>query len=188
MLKRQLVKENIAKYIDLTEEEFDYFYGLLEIRNYGKKEVVHAIGQVCQWAYLILEGSIRYFHLVDGEEKSGQFFFEGAWYSDYDSFLFGTPSLQTIQAVEKTQAARLSKESLHQLYQQVPKFEKFGRLMAENAFIGIRKRTESLTHLSATERYLDLMRNRPKVIQRIPQKYIASYLDIQPQSLSRIKK
>ncbi|MEM0995359.1 MAG: hypothetical protein AAGI49_20165 [Bacteroidota bacterium] len=98
------------------------------------------------------------------------------------------PSDQYIQALEKTTVAVLSREATYELYDLIPKFERFGRLMAENAFIGLRRRTETLTHLSAEERYLNLVNNRPKVIQRVPQHYIASYLGIKPQSLSRIRK
>ncbi|MGB3183921.1 MAG: Crp/Fnr family transcriptional regulator [Cyclobacteriaceae bacterium] len=187
MNEEGLLKEDISKYIKLTDGEFDYYFNLLKINKYKKRENLHSIGKVCRSAFFVLEGSIRYFNIVDGEEKTGQFFFEGSWYSDYESFLFHVPSEQSIQAIEQTTVAILSKEALYQLYEKIPKFERFGRIMAENAFMGLRKRTLSLTSLSATERYLELTQNRPKVIKRIPQKYIASYLDIKPQSLSRIR-
>jgi CRP/FNR family transcriptional regulator, anaerobic regulatory protein len=71
---------------------------------------------------------------------------------------------------------------------EVPKFEKFGRIMAENAYLGIRNKNEMLVNQTAEERYLTLMKERPKVFERVPQHYIASYLGIQPPSLSRIRK
>ncbi len=131
---------------------------------------------------------MRYFYEVDGDEHTGQFFFENGWYTDYDSFLSGKPSHQNIEALEKTDLLLLDKKHLEALYDQNPRFERFGRLMAERAYLGVRKRTESLTNQSAEERYLQLVKDRPKVIERIPQHYIASYLGIQPQSLSRIRK
>ncbi len=82
----------------------------------------------------------------------------------------------------------LSSKDLQQLYIDIPKFERFGRLMAENAFLGIRRRNEMLENQTAEERYLNLMKDRPKVFERIPQHYIASYLGIKPPSLSRIRK
>lgn len=82
----------------------------------------------------------------------------------------------------------LSSKDLQQLYIDIPKFERFGRLMAENAFLGIRQRSEMLEHLTAEERYLTMIKERPKVFERIPQHYIASYLGIKPPSLSRIRK
>ena len=74
------------------------------------------------------------------------------------------------------------------MYQEVPQFERFGRLLAEQAFIGLRKKMDNLTLLDAKERYLGLLKHRPKVIGRISKYYIASYLGIKPQSLSRIRK
>jgi hypothetical protein len=82
----------------------------------------------------------------------------------------------------------LEKNNLYQLYEQVPKFEKMGRILAENAYLGIQQKTKILTTLSSTERYLQLMNERPKVFERIPQQYIASYLNLTPQSLSRIRR
>lgn len=185
---KDLLRADIAKYIQLTGGEFDDYYRLLQFKSFKRREELHAVGKVCRYAFFLLSGCIRYYNIVDGEEHTGQFFFEGAWYSDYESFLFGQPSEQAIQALEPTQVAVLSKEALEKLYIGVPKFERFGRLMAERAFLGLRRRTEALTQLSAPERYGQLLRTRPKVIQRVPQKYIANYLGIRPQSLSRIRK
>ncbi len=184
---KEALKKDMSKYIHLSDQEFENYYDLLEFKVFKKKENLLTIGEVCKNAFFIYEGCIRYFNIVDGEEETGQFFFEGAWYSDYDSFLFQRPTDQTIQALEKTTVAILSKNALEQLYSEIPKFERFGRLMAENAFMGLRKRTESLTHLTGEERYNNLVVSRPKVIKRIPQHYIASYLGIRPQSLSRIR-
>ncbi|SMG07871.1 cAMP-binding domain of CRP or a regulatory subunit of cAMP-dependent protein kinases [Marivirga sericea] len=187
-LEYKIIKEDISKYISLSDDEFDYYFGLLKAKKFARSENLLQSGDVCKEAYFIQSGCIRYYNLVDGEEQTGQFFFEGSWYSDYDSFLFEKPTTQTIQALEETTVAVLSKAALQKLYKEVPKFERFGRLMAENAFMGLRKYTESLTHISAEERYKLLIKSRPKVMQRVPQQYIASYLGIRPQSLSRIRK
>lgn len=185
---KDALKQNMARYISLSDSEFGQFYELLTFKTLRKKEELLSLGEVCRGAFYLYEGCIRYYNLVEGEEITGQFFFENSWYSDYESFLMEIPSQQVIQALEPCSVAILSKDALLSLYQRIPKFERFGRLMAENAFVGLRKRTESLTNLSAEERYRQLVRNRPKVTTRIPQHYIASYLGIKPQSLSRIRK
>lgn len=153
-----------------------------------KKELVLQEGDVCKYAYFINYGCLRYYYNVDGQENTAQFFFENGWYTDYDSFLTGKPSHQIIETLEKTQLLLLSAKDLQQLFIEIPKFERFGRLMAENAFLGIRKRSEMLENQTAEERYLNLMKERPKVFEKIPQHYIASYLGIKPPSLSRIRK
>lgn len=174
--------------IGLTNEEFDLFLGCLQSQKLKRKEVLIAEGDICRYAYFIKKGCLRYFHNMDGEEITGQFFFENGWYTDYESFLLQKPSKQNIDALEPTELILLSKSDLFNLYITIPKFEKFGRIMAENAFMGLRNRTELLTQQSAEERYLKLVKERPKVIERVPQHYIASYLGIKPPSLSRIRK
>lgn len=186
MYKNEL-KLSVSQFISLSEEEFELFYSSLEFKKLKRKEYLLQAGSFCKVAFFIVSGLIRYFNIIDGEEITGQFFFEGNWYSDYESFLMGIPSTQSIQALEKTEVAILSKSALEKLYKEVPKFERFGRLMAENAFIGLRNKTEIHTLQTPEERYLKLIQNRPKVIQRVPQHYIASYIGIKPQSLSRIR-
>jgi hypothetical protein len=100
--------------------------------------------------------------------------------------LIGRPTQQKIETPEKTQLQLLSAKDLQQLFIDIPKFERFGRLMAENAFLGIRRRSEMLENQKAEERNLMLMKERPKVFKRITQHYIASYLSNKPSSLSRI--
>ena len=98
------------------------------------------------------------------------------------------PALQFIDALEDTQLWLLHHDHLHRLYQEIPRFESFGRAMAENVVIGSQRRTASFLFDSPEERYLSLLRERPKVLERIPLHHIASYLGIKPESLSRIRK
>ncbi len=185
---QQSLFPHLQHLIGLTNEEFDIFLGCLQSQKLKRREVLIAEGDICRYAYFIKKGCLRYFHNVDGEEITGQFFFENGWYTDYESFLLQKPSKQNIDALEPTELILLPKSELLKLYITIPKFEKFGRIMAENAFLGLRNRTELLTQQSAEERYLRLMKERPKVIERVPQHYIASYLGIKPPSLSRIRK
>lgn len=182
------ILNRLSQFIALDKSEQDYFITKLQVIEYNKKEMVLQEGQVCKHAYFINSGCFRYYYNVDGQENTAQFFFENGWYTDYDSFLTGKPTQQNIETLEKTQLLLLSAKDLQQLYLDIPKFERFGRLMAENAFLGIRQRSEMLENQNAEERYLTLMKERPKVFERIPQHYIASYLGIKPPSLSRIRK
>jgi CRP-like cAMP-binding protein len=182
------IQKSIARFIELEEKEFEIFQNILSYKRLQKKEILLRIGQDCRNIYFINKGCIRYYYLVDGEEKTAQFFFENGWFTDYESFLTGSPAENYVDALEETELLCVERDSLNQLYKQVPKFEKFGRMMAENAYLGIRHRTKNLTTLSAEQRYLNLMKERHKIFERIPQHYIASYLNIRPQSLSRIRK
>ncbi len=182
------ILKRLSQFITLDKAEQDYFVSKLQIKEYNKKELVLQEGQICKYAYFINTGCLRYYYNVEGQENTAQFFFENGWYTDYDSFLTGKPTKQNIETLEKTQLLLISAKDLQQFYIDMPKFERFGRLMAESAFLGIRQRNEMLENQTAEERYLTLMKDRPKVFERIPQHYIASYLGIKPPSLSRIRK
>ena len=182
------ILNRLSHFISLDKNEQDIFVSKLTLKKFKKKELILNEGQICKHAYFINEGCLRYYYNVEGKENTAQFFFENGWYTDFDSFLTGNPTKQNIETLEKTEILLLSAKDLQQLYIDIPKFERFGRLIAENAFLGIRQRSEMLENLTAEQRYLLLLKERPKVVARIPQHYIASYLGIKPQSLSRIRK
>ncbi len=182
------IENSLSRYIKLEKTEFEIFKTLLTYRHLNKKEILLRIGQDCRNIYFLNKGCIRYYYLIDGEEKTAQFFFENGWFTDYESFLSDTPAENFVDALEDTELLCLERDDLLKLYEQVPKFERFGRIISENAYLGIRQRTKTLTNLTSEQRYLSLMKERPKIFGRIPQHYIASYLNIKPQSLSRIRK
>lgn len=182
------IRSSLAHFVNLTDEEFNLVTSKLVPRTLRKKEMLLSAGQVCHNAFFINQGCLRYFYLVDGEEKTGQFFFEGDWYTDFVSFISGTPSDESIQALEECSLLVLSRRDLLDLFDQIPTFERFGRLTAEQAVFCIKARNASLINQSPEQRYLRLLKNRPKVVARLPQHYIASFLNIKPESLSRIRK
>lgn len=183
-----LIKQSLLSFVKLSENELTEFYEKLQVKSLARKEFLLTEGNLCKSLYFVNQGCLRYFYVVDGEEKTGQFFFENSWYTDLESFLSEQPSMQNIQAIENTELLVLPKAALYELYEQNPKIERFGRLVIENAFLGLRKKNQMLTNQSPEERYLHLLKTRPKVAERVPQIYIASYLGIKPESLSRIRK
>lgn len=184
------IQKSLRRWVNCSDEEFDLFIDIArpQLRTYKRKEIILHDGVICQHLYFINKGCFRYFYNRDGEEKTGQFFFEDGWYTDLDSFLTGEPSEQTIQALEPTELLLISKDHLYQLYDEMPIFERFGRLILEYSFLGVRRKNKNLTNLSPEENYLRLIHERPKVLERVALRYIASYLGIEPESLSRIRK
>jgi CRP-like cAMP-binding protein len=182
------IEKATSRIIKLEKSELELFLSLLSPKKVKKKEMVLRTGQECRHLYFINKGCLRYFYITDGQEKTAQFFFENGWFTDLESFLKSSPSEIFVEAIEASELLLLEKNNLYQLYEQVPKFEKMGRILAENAYLGIQQKTKILTTLSSTERYLQLMNERPKVFERIPQQYIASYLNLTPQSLSIIRR
>ena len=153
-----------------------------------KGEVLFREGQRCDYLYFVVEGLLKYFYLVDGEERIGQFFFENAWATDLYSFLSREGSKMNMGAIETSTLLAFSRAAIQQLYKDIPKLERFGRLMVEHTFVSSQQRSASFLTLSHAERYELIVRTRPKVIARVPQYMIAAYLGIKPESLSRIRK
>jgi len=182
------ILKSVAKFVQFNENEANAFRAILKEKKLKRKEHLLKEGQVCNYAAFIKQGCLRYYYIVNGEVSTGQFFFENGWYADYESFLSDEPSNQNIEAIEDCTLYLLYRRDLETLYQTYPVFEKFGRLMAERAVIGLKKKNEFLTLQSFEERYLQLIKDRPKVVERVSLKYIASYLGMKPESLSRIRK
>lgn len=184
----QILKASVSRFISLTEDEFEQFSKLFHFRKFEKKEHWLLPGDFCTEIALILTGCLRYYYSREGVERTGQFFFEGGWFTDYESWITKQPSIIGIDAIEPTELLILPFRELENLYEQNPKFERLGRLMAENTIIGIRNRNISLLNDKPEEAYLKLMKERPKVMERVPQHLIASFLGIEPETLSRIRK
>lgn len=178
----------IKSIVSLTEEEEQAFINILEVKLLDKKEYLLKQGEICNKITFINSGCLRAFYNVDGVENTVQFFFGDSWYTDYASFLTGNPAVENMQALEATEVVQFKKVDLYKYYETYPVFERVGRQMAENAFLSISKLNQMLTNEEPEERYLNLLKQRPEVVERIPQHYIASYLGIQPESLSRIRK
>jgi CRP/FNR family transcriptional regulator, anaerobic regulatory protein len=182
------VKEYISRFAAYPEHEMNAFLGSLKKRTIAKGEYLMESGQVCDFVVFINKGIFRSFCLIGNAEETYNFFFEGNFVTDYSSFLSRQPSIETHQALEDAEVLLLSYADLQRIYKEYPAWEKFGRLIAEYIILGIAERNRSMLFMSPEERYLSLMKTRPKVIANIPQHYIASYLGIQPESLSRIRK
>lgn len=184
----QRVREYIKRFVDLSEADFQPFAQALEKKVIPKGGYLLQAGQVCDYVSFITKGHFRSFCVVNQEELTYNFFFDGNFMTEYPSFLTRQPSMETHQALEDAEVLTLSYQEMQRIYSTVPSWEKFGRKIAEFIILGIYHRNRSMLFLSPEEHYLELMKTRPKVIANIPQLYIASYLGIQPESLSRIRK
>lgn len=181
--------ENYLKhFIPVNEEEILAFSRNMKELDLKKGSHLLDIGETCNLVAFIAKGVLRYYYVVGGEEHTVQFFFENSFASDMESFISGAPAKVGIDALENSKLLVIPKKDILDLYKTYHKFEHLGRLMAEAAYMGLRKKTNEFLNMSAEERYLNLIKERPKVMERIPQHYIASYLGIKPQSLSRIRK
>jgi len=145
-------------------------------------------GKVENYLYFISKGIIRlYISKVESDLTFG-FLFENEFVTGYDSFLTQMPSEYEIETLTESVLWRISKKDLVEVYERTNNGNIIGLKMAENMFLIKSKREISLLSKTAEERYLDLFIDRPKLLQKIPLKYIASYIGVTPQALSRIRK
>lgn len=174
--------------VRLDDDAASAFASRITVRKLKKKELMLREGEICDRVSFIHKGYVRLYYNVDGAENTIQFFFENSWYTDFDSFLVGTKTLENVQALAPLEVLELKKKDLYYLYDTFPVFERIGRMMAENAFLSVSRLNKMRANQRPEERYLTLLKQRPEVVEKIPQKYVASYLGVKPESLSRIRK
>jgi CRP/FNR family transcriptional regulator, anaerobic regulatory protein len=182
------LRDFIMRFISVTEEEWNLHRDFLSRRFLKKGEFLLREGEVCDQVSFINKGSFRVSASIKDKEVSHFFFFENEYATDYESFLTRTPTRENIQAMEDSEVMNLNYKNMQVLYEKIPAWQKYGRLIGEYAFLMSSQRVKELFYYSPEELYLKLMKERPKIIERVPQQYIASYLGIQPESLSRIRK
>jgi CRP/FNR family transcriptional regulator, anaerobic regulatory protein len=180
--------QSIKSIASLNSKEELAFLDILEVKVFKKKEFLLQEGKICDKVTFVNNGCMRLFYNIDGVENTIQFFFGDSWYTDYASFLTGQPSIENMQALEECEVVQFHKKDLYKLYDTMPIFQKVGRVFAENAYLSISKLNQMKTNEEPEVRYLNLLKTRPELVQQIPQHYIASYLGVKPETLSRIRK
>jgi len=183
----QSVIEDLLQTINCNEAETKAFMSILKPKTVKKYEHLLIEGDVCNFGVFVAEGCIRYYYMVDGVESTGNFFFENEWYTDFEGFLYGKPSLQNIEALEDCELYLAYKSDFDKLVAQYPIFNNFLKEMMERCIKGLTGKSMVTSLLSPEDRYLRVIKHCPKVIERISLKYIASYLGVKPESLSRIR-
>ena len=183
------IRANINRRITLTDAEFDHFTTFLQPKTIKKKEFLQQEGEISRHLSFVNEGCFRTYSVdKTGEEHVLQFSVEDWWVGDIYSALTQKPSRYFIEALEESHVHLIDYQRVEQMYAEIPKFERFFRIMAQNRFVALEERINCDSTASAEERYLDLLNRYPTLPQRVPQQYIASFLGIQPPSLSRIRK
>jgi CRP-like cAMP-binding protein len=171
---------------DLDKEAIKAFFIPKKLR---KRQYLLQEGDVCKHLTFIAKGLLRTYNVDDkGDEHMSVFGWEGWWLSDFNSFLSGEPAVFNIDAIEDSELLLISRENYEALTLAVPIMDRYFRILYQNSIVTKERRLmSSITH-SAEEKYVKLAESNPKMIERVPQNLIASYLGIAPETLSRIKK
>jgi cAMP-binding proteins - catabolite gene activator and regulatory subunit of cAMP-dependent protein kinases len=183
------IKRFVNSVVSLNEKEWLQLFSYLEIKTFKKNDSVLKEGQICNWVAFVSKGVLIYYKLLEnGKETTIDFAFTGDWVTDNRSRLNNTPSFVNVKAIEESELLIISNENLTQCYNQIPKLEKLGRILMEQAFLKIAQQSIDLQTLTASQRYDKLLREYPEIFQKISLYHIANYLGISPKSLSRIRK
>lgn len=181
--------KKIEEKIILTEEEKEVCKTFFIPKKLRKKQYLLQQDDVCRYTTFVEKGILRIYSVDDkGSEHVLQFALEGWWIGDIYSFLTAEPSQYNIDALEDAELLLINRNSWESLLEKIPKFERFFRIMMQNNLIATQRRLIGSHSKTAEEKYIDLNKLYPDIIQRIPQHMIASYLGITPETLSRIRK
>ncbi|WP_234047780.1 Crp/Fnr family transcriptional regulator [Chryseobacterium paridis] len=187
-MNESLILKNISQHISLSDDEAGYFISLLKERRIKKKELILKQQQSCKEISFVQSGTLRAFYVdSSGKESTIMFAVPDWWITDMHCFVNQKPAILNIEALEDSSILQLKKDDLEALYLKVPKFERFFRIMMQNAYTREQLRIIENLSLTAEERYYNFLQKYPLAVERITQKQIASYLGITPEFLSTIK-
>lgn len=189
MDKTNVIKNSIGSIISLTNEELAELYNSFELQTLKKNEFFLEAGQVCNYIGFVNYGTMIYFKpMENGDDKTTDFAFEGDWVTVNQSRLNNSPSLISIKAIESTELFVIKQQNLCDLYLKIPKIERLGRILMEQAYLKVVDKNLDFQVLSASERYEKMLSEYPEIFQRVQLYHIANYLGVAPKSLSRIRR
>lgn len=182
------ILQNISKHISLTVEEEQLFLSKIEVQHFKAKTILHNAGEICKHSYFVNSGLLRSFNINDNiVEHVLHFACEGWWIGDMYSLLSQKPGNLFIEVLEDSEVVLLSKENQEQLYFEIPKLERFFRILTENSLVSHQERLMDNLSLSAEDRFEKFCKKYPTLIQKVPQKQIASYIGVTPEFFSKMK-
>lgn len=184
----QQIRAYFSTFVQPTDEEWADMEQCFFVKKLSKNEYILKAGAICKEMTFVNKGVYRSYYLKDGKEITTNFFFRDSFIADYSSFVTQRPSFEYIQAVEDSELVAFKYEDMQYYYEKYPMMQKFGRLISEKIIINISSRQQDFLLYTPKERYLNLIKRRPKVILNLPQIHVATYLGITPEYLSRIRR
>jgi CRP-like cAMP-binding protein len=183
-----LILNNVCKHIQLTEAEKDLFTSYLQQKKLKKKEYLLRQGEISKHSAFVLSGCLRGYSVdKNGTEHVLSFAPADWWMADMYSLISQQPGVLNIEAIEETEMLLLSKINQEKLYAEIPKFERFFRILAEKSLVANQQRLIDRLSLTGEERYKIFCNRYPTLINHLPQKQIAAYIGVSPEFLSRAR-
>jgi len=178
----------IKQIVQPNAEEWAAFADIVKAKRLKKKELLLEEGQTCNFIAFINSGVIREYSFQNGKETTVDFVSENQFITDYQSFIMQTPTMQYLEALTDVDLLILKKDGINSLFDRYKVWERFGRLIIERVFCGVEAKRKKIIATTHEEQYRDFAAAYPQIVQQVPQYYIASYLGVTPEHLSRIRK
>ena len=181
------IRKYFEKYAKQTDKDWDLFSSRLSKQEFPKRAVILRTGQIERHLSFVQKGVIRFYLPKEGNDLTFSFVFANDFVSAYDSFLLQKPVTYCVETLTGCILWRVSYKDLQEIYQHTEVGNLIGRQASEDLFLKKSRRELSLLNETAEQRYLNLITEQPHLLREIPLKYIASYIGITPQALSRIR-
>jgi len=183
-----LLLDNLSKHIQLSSEEQALFLSKTTTQTYKAKTILLNAGEICKHSYFVNYGVLRSFTINDNiVEHVMSFACSNWWIGDMYSLLSQKPGNLFIEVLEDAEVVILSKENQELLYQEIPKLERFFRILTENSLVAHQERLMDNLSLSAEERFEKMCKKYPDLMQKVAQKQLASYIGVTPEFFSKMK-
>jgi CRP-like cAMP-binding protein len=181
------LRRYVSKYTELSNDEFALLAQMLEVRSFDKKQQLVKVGEVENYLNFMVKGLARKYFYKGKAEVITQIARETDMISSSVSFLSGTPSTYFVETIEPSTFLSLSRQHVEKLYKESPRIERLGRLIITHFFLQKEEWEHECIRLDTKERFIRFIGNNPDFMQRVPQKYLASYLNMKPETFSRLK-
>ena len=182
------ILQNISKHVSLTKEEETMFLAKTETKFVKAKTILLSAGEIADSTYFVNSGILRSFTINDNIiEHVLHFACEGWWIGDMYSYISQKPGNLFIEVLEDAELVIITKPNQEELYLQIPKLERFFRILAENSLVSHQERLMDNLSLTAEERFEKFCIKYPTLIQKISQKNVASYIGVTPEFFSKMK-
>lgn len=188
MKEIKIFQAYVQKFINLSDDEFmKYIYPIIKERRFEKKQVLTQVGEIENYFNFIVKGLVRKYYRKNHQEINTQISFEGQMILSQESFHSRLPSEYFVEAIEPTIVVSIHYDDLEKLYTSSHRMEHLGRLIVTYSMVIKDRWQMQLVKMTPRERFLHFVTKNPELMQRVPQKFLASYLNIKPETFSRFK-